>query len=123
TPARCDLSGEPLAGAPERSWTVGLEGQLPLSSTHSFLWQLDRRWQSDVLTAVNNSRYSLVEAYELVNLRIGVQRKDGRRELALWARNLLDEEYLQFVSARSTGWIAGLPGDPRTVGMTLRGQF
>ena len=40
----------------------------------------------------------------------------------LWSRNLLDKQYYEFLTAQpgNSGLIVGLPGDPRTVGVTLR---
>jgi hypothetical protein len=37
--------------------------------------------------------------------------------------NMFDEDYFQQSASRSTGWIAAAPGDPRTLGVTLRGQY
>ncbi len=121
--ARCDLSGKPLAGAPERSWSLALDGRQPMSGALEVYWRLDYSQQSSFFTAVSDSRYSVVEAYGLANLRLGLRRGDGRWDFALWMRNMLDEDYFQQSSLRSTGWIAAIPGDPRTIGLTFRGRY
>ena len=42
--------------------------------------------------------------------------------LSLWARNLLNTEYFDLLTAApgNTGLIVGQPGDQRTAGVTLR---
>jgi iron complex outermembrane receptor protein len=63
----------------------------------------------------------MIDAYSLVNARIGVRWSDGW-SLSVWSRNLLDEDYFELLSAApgGSGLYVGLPGDPRTVGVTLR---
>jgi outer membrane receptor protein involved in Fe transport len=73
--------------------------------------------------AVSDSRYSRVEAYGVSNVRLGLRRGDRRWDIALWVRNMFDQDYFQQSALRSTGWIAAAPGDPRTLGVTLRGQY
>ncbi len=43
----------------------------------------------------------------------------------VWVRNALDQDYMQFVSIQSSnsGLVIGNPGDPRTVGLTLRARY
>jgi iron complex outermembrane receptor protein len=57
----------------------------------------------------------------VVNLRAGF-RSDYDWEVFGFVRNALDENYLQFVTVQSgnSGLVIGNPGDPRTVGITLR---
>ena len=60
--------------------------------------------------------------------------REVRRELTdnaeehavdVFARNLLDKDYFELLSAApgNSGLYVGLPGDPRTVGVTLRMNF
>jgi iron complex outermembrane receptor protein len=62
-----------------------------------------------------------VDGYGLINARVGFRWHDGW-SLFLWSRNLLDKEYFEFLTAQpgNSGLIVGLPGDPRTVGLTLK---
>ena len=52
-------------------------------------------------------------------------RTDKGIDFSLWLRNAFDQDYFEqlVVTPGSTGLIAGLPGDPRTFGATLRYQF
>jgi iron complex outermembrane recepter protein len=50
-----------------------------------------------------------------------------RWQIALWVRNVLDKEYFAALSSLAgvfgSGYVAGITGDPRTYGVTLRLQF
>jgi iron complex outermembrane receptor protein len=63
----------------------------------------------------------VVNGYSLLNARVGVRAPNGW-SLFLWSRNILDTEYYEFLTAAPghSGLYVGLPGDPRTVGVTLR---
>jgi iron complex outermembrane receptor protein len=45
-------------------------------------------------------------------------------ELAVFARNLFDKDYIQNVTiqAGNSGLIVGTPSDPRTIGVTFRAR-
>ena len=60
----------------------------------------------------------------VVNARVGFRWPTAGRCL-LWSRNLLDEEYFELLTAPpgNSGLYVGLPGDPRTAGVTLRMSF
>lgn len=94
-----------------------------MPSLLALYWRVDYSRQSDFFAAVSNSRCARVDGYGPTNLSIGVRRNDRRWDLMLWTRNLLDEEYFQYIAGRTTGWIAGVPGEPRTAGVTFKGRF
>lgn len=52
-------------------------------------------------------------------------RAASRWEVSLWARNLLNRNYLQnpTVQAGNSGHIVGTPSDPRIVGIAVRASF
>jgi iron complex outermembrane receptor protein len=62
-----------------------------------------------------------VPGYGLLNARVGFRWSDGW-SISLWSRNLLDTNYFEFLTAApgNSGLYVGLPGDPRTVGLTVR---
>jgi iron complex outermembrane receptor protein len=59
-----------------------------------------------------------------VNARIGFRSNDGW-DFYLWSRNIADTEYYEILATQSggSGLIVGSLGDPRTIGVTLRGTF
>lgn len=122
--AVCDLGGKPLAALPERALTLGLEYALPLQlgSSSSELWlrsDYSRRASTNGESA--NSIYTQLPQWDLWNLNLGF-RPDANWEVFVWLRNALDEDYVQnlTVQAGNSGMIAGNPGDPRSLGLTVR---
>jgi iron complex outermembrane receptor protein len=85
---------------------------------------VDASFRSDFSSSPTESRYLNIDGYTLLNARFGFRGDDGW-DLYAWGRNLLDEEYFEILSAggSSSGYYAGLPGDPRTYGVTLKGSF
>ena len=66
----------------------------------------------------------MVDGYALLNARAGFRWTDGWT-LTVWSRNLLNKDYYEFLSPVSggSGLYVGLPGDHRTIGVTLRVTF
>ena len=66
----------------------------------------------------------MVDGYSLVNARVGFRFNDGW-SLTVWARNLLDENYYELLTAApgNSGLYVGQVGDQRTAGVTLRFGF
>lgn len=60
-------------------------------------------------------------AYQLVNARIGYEWEHF--DIYLWAKNLLDEEYISSAFDMGGGNWLGHGGDPLTCGITLTGRF
>jgi outer membrane receptor protein involved in Fe transport len=71
-----------------------------------------------------DSRYTEIGGYSLVNATLGF-RAHGGWEVSLWAKNLLQEDYLQNVTvqAGNSGLVVGTPSDPRTFGVTVRSRL
>ncbi|MCC7413283.1 MAG: TonB-dependent receptor [Gammaproteobacteria bacterium] len=89
-----DLTGERLIAAPEHSWAFALDYTYPLQWQGSSLkFRLDYRHtdeqRNDVL-----SRETVAEAFDLVDLRFAWRSADEKVEVALWGRNVFDEEYI-----------------------------
>ena len=60
----------------------------------------------------------------VVDARIALFPANLAWELALWGRNLADEEYFQEVfRAEILGTVDGVPGEPRTFGLALTYNF
>jgi len=61
-----------------------------------------------------------VDAYQLVNLRLGYEREDF--DIIFWCKNLFDEDY----EAWKMAWGAdefGIEGEPRMFGATVTYRF
>lgn len=125
-----DLSGKPLASAPKWAFTGSADVTQPLGIAAP--WDLgqisgyihaDTRYQSSNYTAVSDSIYSLVKAYDLTNLRVGLRSEKTAWDLSFYANNLFNTHYYLTRSVATTGQISGVPGDPRTVGLTLKVNY
>ena len=119
-----DVSGSVLPGVSR--WALTFGGELNKPSTvfgqrGEFFGAFDTSYRSEFSSSPSASRYMVVDGYGLVNLRAGYRWSDGW-SVFLWSRNLLDKQYYELLSAQpgNSGLIVGLPGDPRTVGVTLR---
>ncbi len=67
------------------------------------------------------SRFTTIGSYTVVNGSVGYRSSKGW-ELAVFARNLFDRDYIQNVTiqAGNSGLILATPSDPRTIGVTFR---
>ena len=123
----CDLSGKPLSALPRWAGSVGGEYAREVSiaglSGEAYV-HLEVTSRDDTYGDPSDSQYTLIDGYSVVNASIGI-RNAGPWELSLWARNLLDENYMQnlTVQAGNSGLMVGTPGEPRSVGITLRASF
>ncbi|WP_271299182.1 TonB-dependent receptor [Sphingomonas sp. CV7422] len=117
---RCSLTGRRLASLPRFAITAGLDYTHPLGRGAVVL-HVDTASRSGYNGDPSLSRYTTIDAYNLTNANIGYRFADGT-ELIVWARNLLDADYIQnlTVQAGNSGLILGSPSDPRTIGGTVR---
>ncbi|MET0551539.1 MAG: TonB-dependent receptor [Vicinamibacteria bacterium] len=122
-----DISGSVLPGISK--WAFSLRGEYGhpvtfLGPSGRVFGAVDASYRTEFSSSPSASRFLVVDGYELLNARVGVQWGNGW-DAAVWSRNVLDTEYFQFLSAApgGTGLYVGLPGDPRTFGVTLRYAF
>nr|WP_314436478.1 TonB-dependent receptor [uncultured Brevundimonas sp.] len=127
TTVACDLSGKKLPGVSPWAASAGAElhgqgGFLGLPG--EFYGGADASYRSSYNSDASVSRYTRIDSYAILNLRAGFRAENGW-EAFVWVKNALDENYLQFVSVQSgnSGLVIGNPGDPRTVGITLRARY
>jgi iron complex outermembrane receptor protein len=119
--AACDLSGQRLASLPRWSITASVDYAHPIGNAGSGFVHVDTNSRSGYNGESSLSRYTVIDAYNLTNASIGYRSKDGW-ELAVFARNLLDADYIQnlTIQAGNSGLIVATPSDPRIIGATFR---
>jgi iron complex outermembrane receptor protein len=123
-----DISGKRLPGISKWAGAIGGEysvgGQKFLGHDGEFFLAADVSARSKFSSDPSGSAYMDIEGYSLVNARVGFRGGDGW-DVYLWGRNLADTEYYEILAAQSggAGLVVGSLGDPRTVGITLRGHF
>jgi iron complex outermembrane receptor protein len=119
-----DISGSILPGISKWALTFGGEYNKPatvFSRAGEFFGAVDTSYRSEFSSSPSASRYMVVDGYGLINARAGFRWSDGW-SVFLWSRNLLDKNYFEFLTAQpgNSGLYVGLPGDPRTIGLTVR---
>ncbi|WP_129717352.1 TonB-dependent receptor [Pedobacter sp. SYP-B3415] len=119
-----DISGGSLPGISKWAGSLGGEfvtGSKVFNTQSNFFTAVDASFRSDFSSSPSPSRYLNVEGYALVNARIGWKSEKGLSAF-VWARNLLDKDYFEQLlpAGGNAGHYAGVLGDPRTFGLTLR---
>jgi iron complex outermembrane receptor protein len=122
-----DASGTRLPGLSEWAAAGGGEFNQPgalLGRRGEYFFAADASYRSAFSSSPTASAYLNIDGYTLVNARLGF-RGDNGWDVFVWGRNVLDQDYFEILSAggSSSGYYAGLPGDPRTYGVTLRTEF
>jgi iron complex outermembrane receptor protein len=123
--ASCDYSGQRVAGAPPLTINGSIAYEAPIADTQYRFRTLVDFSHADGFRA-ELSRSTWIAERDLVNLRAGIGTADDSRELTVWVNNLLDESYysgMAVVGPAGTGVALGLPGPPRTVGLSLNLRY
>jgi len=146
SPVLFQLPGRGVSNAAKYVATAGISWTPPIgSSGMSALVYLDTRLQSDTNTGSNLDIEKEQDAFAVFNGRIGLFGRDRRWGIELWGQNLFNKQYYQIgadmplqgsgsfraVAAPAASGhpgtanklFVGFPGEPRTYGVTLRGQF
>lgn len=122
-----DISGERLPGISKWAGNVGGEYATPVkffNQKSKLFIALDAYYRSEFSSSPTPSLFLNIDEYALVNGRFGVRATDGL-SLTIWARNLLNKDYFEqlLVAGGNAGHYAGVLGDPRTFGATVRYSF
>jgi iron complex outermembrane receptor protein len=131
------LSGHTFSLSPKFYLTGSASYRAPLNNGLEWLAHLDGRWVSKQNTGSDLDYVKMQDAYTLLNARIGIGAQSEEWAVELFARNLLDEEYMQVAfdgpfqpgaggsraNNIATGSFNAFLGQPRTWGVTLRSRF
>lgn len=123
-----DISGGELPGISKWAGSLGTEWlSRPvriLEKESKLFVALEGFYRSDFSSSPSPSQYLNIEGYVLLNARLGFRATDGL-SLFFWCRNVLDVDYFEQLlpAAGNAGHYAGVLGDPRTYGITLRYSF
>ncbi len=123
-----DVSGGALPGVSK--WVSSLGGELAskeakaLGSKGKYFVAFDTYYRSSFSSSPSPSQYLNVDGYFLANARLGFKATEGVT-LFVWSRNLLNKNYFEQLlpAAGNAGHYAGVLGDQRTFGATLRYVF
>lgn len=121
-----DISGGVLPGISK--WITSFGGEAVTNNNLSLFGQegeyfiaTDLYYRSGFSSSPSPSKFLNIDAYYLVNGRLGFRSKNGLSIFA-WSRNLLNRNYFEQLlpAAGNAGHFAGVLGDPATYGITLR---
>lgn len=121
----CSRTGDRLGFEPETSVTLMLAQTLMLGQ-YPLIIGADYQYFSDYLLDHNNDPYKHMSDYALVNARVQLVVSQWDADFTLWARNLLNEEYVArngFDVPVQTGKLMAYPGQPISFGLTLQKHF
>lgn len=97
--------------------------EIPVASGELAL-QGDWVWNDDRFFTVENQPGNRQDAYGLVNARVAYRFRDDQMEVAVFGKNLLDEDYLGAGFALTLfGGNVFQPGRPRMFGAELSYEF
>ncbi|HEX7821608.1 MAG TPA: TonB-dependent receptor [Sphingobium sp.] len=121
-----DLSGARLSNIPEFAYSLGGDVAQPVGgpgTATEIYGHADFAHRSSTNASSTNSIYGIIPAYGLLNARIGLRAEDRRWDMAVWARNLTNQNYFVSRTGGNTGAINSLIGEPRTYGLTFRTKW
>ena len=122
-----DVLGGRLPGISKWSGSFGAKattkGKL-LDLKGNYFAAVDVYFRSEFSSSPSPSQCLNINGYSLLNGRIGFRASNGI-SLFVWGRNLANKDYFEQLLAApgSAGQYAGILGDPRTYGTTLRYSF
>lgn len=119
-----DISGGVLPGISKWAGSFGGEYNIPavlFGKPSKFFLAAETYFRSSFSSSPSPSAYLNVDGYALFNGRIGFKATNGL-SLFVWGRNLLDKDYYEQLlpAGGNAGHYAGVLGDPRTYGVTVR---
>lgn len=123
-----DISGGALPGVSKWAGTLGGEFATSVKSIigkdTKFFIAIDGAFRSSFSSSPSPSKYLNIDGYTLLNARTGFKAVQGLSAY-IWSRNLLDKDYFEQLlpAGGNAGHYAGVLGDQRTFGVTLRYAF
>lgn len=119
-----DVSGTDLPGASKWAGSLGAEytqNAKFFGNIGKFFVALDGYARSEFSSSPSASKYLVVPGYAIFNGRFGFRVSDGL-SASIWGRNLLNKDYYEQLlpAGGNSGHYAGVLGDQRTYGITLK---
>ncbi len=130
-----NVSGNTLPGVSDLSMNLGVQYYHPVPALGAeMLVRLDYSYRDDYYNTADNVKsrqllsgdsvqYGWVDDIELLNGRLALESLNGDWSLALWGRNLTNEDYLSGTGRDFFGTINHFAGTLRTYGIELEYNF
>ncbi|MDZ4738467.1 MAG: TonB-dependent receptor [Alphaproteobacteria bacterium] len=129
------LKDATITHSPEWTVTGGLNYKFPLFNNMTGLFHTDARWQGEMNTGSNLDPRKIQKAFAVVGAKFGIYTDNQQFGLEFFARNLLDEKYINTAfdaplqgssmspTSGGTSTIDAFLGEPRMMGITLSGRY
>ena len=120
------LKGNELQNTPPITISVGAQYTLPLPNDYHLVSRVDYYWQTDMYGSVFNGAVNKIASWDVMNLQSQLNSPNGTWYLRIWAKNVLDNNYLtgEYLTSPTSGlYTNGFYGDPRTFGLTFGVNF
>ena len=127
SPAFKDISGGVLPGISKYIATFGVDAAYPVklfNQKGEVFLGVDNYYRSKFSSSPSPSKYLNIDGYYLLNARIGFRAVEGF-SFFVWSRNLTNKNYFEQLlpGAGNPGNYAGVLGDQRTFGATIKYNF
>lgn len=108
------------AYSPKWSGNISVRYERPLSASYVGSLQTDAAYKGDFFERVPNTKLVAQDAYWIVNARAEIGPASKTWSVALWAQNLTNTTYIQYVNdIEALGYVLKTAGYPRTYGIEV----
>lgn len=121
-----DVKGNRNVFAPEWKFTglVSYEWNTPSLMDGKMAASLNWSWTDEVFHSIENTSDVRGKEHWLAGARLAWISQDDKLEIALWSKNLTDEEFrVQSFDLASVGFVTSVPNRPRTYGAEILYRF
>lgn len=121
-----DLSGNDLISAPELNFNTMLDWKFATTDLGTFTFHVDTVFTDDQFFDAPNTETTGQESYWITNARLTLDAADDSYSVALWAKNIADEEYFVYglpLEGFGLGFNYMMRGQPRTFGAEFTYRF
>ena len=115
-----DQSGQDLIRAPEKKFNINADYIQTLANGAELGVNFSWRYTGDQRGELEP--WAVQPEFDLFDARLSWTSRSGALELALWGKNLANEEYITHVYTIASS-VVGVFGDPRMYGVTLTARF
>lgn len=122
----CDRSGDRPGGEPENYAVLSLKQDIEIADSIYAYVQGEYTYTSEIILDGSNDPYAVQDSYSLLNARLFMNFIEYDMDVILWARNVLDEEYINrtnFNTPLQEGKLNAYMAEPRTFGVTVKKRF
>ena len=121
----CDRSGDPIDSNAENTIMLSATQSFAISDGVDGYLHANWSYRDEQYKDGNIDPLKVEDGYDILNMQLGVNFNELDLEVTLWARNLLDEDYLAtyFDVPLQSGKINAYPTEPRTYGLSLTKTF